>query len=74
MDKYLTPKQLADLLQITEKTLANQRSNGRGIPFVKIEKAVRYRTSDIEAYLGKEEGVTGNIMTQGKATGGNNEL
>ncbi len=51
MNEYLTPKQLADFLQLTERTLANQRSEGRGIPFVKIEKAVRYRAADVEAYL-----------------------
>lgn len=53
MNKYLTPEQLANLLQLTERTLANQRSEGRGIPFVKIEKAVRYRSSDVEAFFEK---------------------
>lgn len=51
MDKYLTPKQVAEMLQITERTLANQRCEGRGIPFIKVERAVRYRRSDIEVYL-----------------------
>ncbi len=58
MNEYLTPKQLADLLQLTERTLANQRSEGRGIPFVKIEKAVRYRFSDVEAFFGKAAEMT----------------
>ncbi|HCH4197376.1 TPA: helix-turn-helix domain-containing protein [Vibrio parahaemolyticus] len=73
MDKYLTPKQLSEILQVAEKTLANQRVKGRGVPFVKIEKAVRYRISDIEAYLSKER-VTGNTERQGKATGANDEF
>lgn len=51
MDEYLTPKQVASLLQLTERTLANQRHEGRGIPFIKIERAVRYRRFDIEVYL-----------------------
>ncbi|HCH5602708.1 TPA: helix-turn-helix domain-containing protein [Vibrio parahaemolyticus] len=51
MDKFYTPAQLAGLLQLTEKTLANQRSDGRGIPYVKIEKAVRYRWADVETYF-----------------------
>ncbi|MDF2155303.1 helix-turn-helix domain-containing protein [Vibrio sp. CAU 1672] len=51
MNTLLTPAQLAELLQVTEKTLANQRFQGRGIPFVKIEKAVRYRYTDVESYL-----------------------
>ncbi|EGR2301927.1 helix-turn-helix domain-containing protein [Vibrio parahaemolyticus] len=74
MNKYLTSKQLADLLQLTESTLANQRSQGRGIPFVKVEKAVRYRVSDIEAYLSKEESVSVKTDTQGKSAGGCNEF
>ncbi|MCA0935581.1 helix-turn-helix domain-containing protein [Vibrio alginolyticus] len=53
MEIFLTPKQLSELLQVPEKTLANQRSEGRGIPFVKIEKAVRYRSSDVEAFFEK---------------------
>lgn len=53
MTTFLTPKQLSELLQVTEKTLANHRSEGRGIPFVKIEKAVRYRSSDVEAFFEK---------------------
>jgi hypothetical protein len=51
MIEFLTPKQLADLLQVTEGTLANQRTEGRGIPFVKIEKAVRYRAVDLDEYM-----------------------
>lgn len=51
MDEFLTPKQVAELLQLTERTLANQRYEGRGIPFVKVERAVRYRGADIEIYL-----------------------
>ncbi len=58
MTTYLTPKQLANLLQLTERTLANQRSEGRGIPYVKIEKAVRYRSSDVEAFFEKAAQVT----------------
>ena len=51
MDEFLTPKQVATMLQLTEQTLANQRSEGRGLPFIKIERAVRYRRVDIEHYF-----------------------
>ncbi|CAH0523984.1 helix-turn-helix domain-containing protein [Vibrio parahaemolyticus] len=72
MTNFLTPQQLSELLQVTEKTLANQRFEGRGIPFVKVERAVRYRICDIEAYLSKAEG---NTDTQGTTEeGGYNEL
>ena len=53
-EHYLTPKQVAAMLQLTERTLTNQRHEGRGIPFIKIERAVRYRRSDIDDYFAKD--------------------
>lgn len=53
MTQYLKPKQVAEQLQLAERTLANQRSQGRGIPFVKIGRAVRYSAVDVDAYLVK---------------------
>jgi len=53
-ETFYKPKQVASMLQVTERTLANQRHEGRGIPFIKVERAVRYRSSDIDAYLAKE--------------------
>ncbi len=53
MTQYLKPHQVAELLQLTERTLANLRSEKRGIPFVKVGRAVRYRKKDVEAYLEK---------------------
>ena len=52
--KLLTPKQTGDYLNISEVTLANSRSTGTGItiPFIKLSnKAIRYKESDLEAYL-----------------------
>jgi BioD-like phosphotransacetylase family protein len=53
-DKLLTPKQVAERLNINELTLANSRSTGTGIviDFVRISgKAIRYKESDIDIYI-----------------------
>ena len=68
MDMYLTPKQVAEMLQVTERTLSNQRHEKRGIPFIKIERAVRYSLSDIEEYLDskKREVLAKELVMTGK--------
>jgi hypothetical protein len=46
--EYLTPKQLAELLQVSEKNLGDMRAAGRGPKFFKVGRLVRYRRDDIE--------------------------
>jgi predicted site-specific integrase-resolvase len=51
---YRTPEEVAKILRISVKTLANSRSTGKGIdiPFVRLNTgAIRYRQSDIIAYM-----------------------
>jgi len=50
MDLLLTPRELAERWQMSEKTLANHRSGGMGIPYVKLGSAVRYHLSDVIAF------------------------
>ena len=47
----LTAKQAARYLSISTKWLANQRWQGTGPRFLKVGGAVRYRQSDLDAYL-----------------------
>jgi excisionase family DNA binding protein len=48
----LTPEQAAEYLNTSADTLAVWRSTGRvNIPFVRIGRAIRYRLSDLEAYV-----------------------
>lgn len=54
MNQFLTPKQVAELLQLSERTLANQRCCGRGIPYIKLGRSIRYRISDIQELLSKQ--------------------
>ena len=46
-----TPKHVAALICSTEGSLAQDRYLGRGIPFVKIGKRVRYMRDDVLAFL-----------------------
>ena len=50
--RLLTPEQVADLTGLSTETLAQWRSQRRGIPYVKISRnCVRYRESDLDHWL-----------------------
>lgn len=49
--QLFTEKQLADQLNISVKKLQKDRRLNQGIRFIKFGKSVRYRMSDIEAYI-----------------------
>ncbi len=49
---FLTPKQLAQLLNLSEKTLERMRKDGSGPPFTKIgNKRIRYSIPKLETWL-----------------------
>lgn len=47
----MTPRQVAEAGIKPITTLMSDRYEGKGIPFVKIGRAVRYRKDDVLAYL-----------------------
>jgi predicted DNA-binding transcriptional regulator AlpA len=50
--RLLTPEDLAEITGLSVETLAQWRSQRRGIPFVKISRnCVRYRQCDLDAWL-----------------------
>ena len=51
--KLLTEQEVVDLYGLKLGTLRNHRSKKIGIPFVKLQGKVRYRLSEIEAYIEK---------------------
>lgn len=51
LEVHLTEADLARQLQISEQGLRNNRHLGKGIPYIKLGRAVRYRLSDVERYL-----------------------
>lgn len=53
IQKLLTTKELAKYLGIGESTLLQYRFDGTGPAYIKLGHLVRYRTSDVEAWLAK---------------------
>ncbi len=43
----LSPRETSVMIGRAEQTLANERFEGRGLPYVKWGRAVKYRLSDI---------------------------
>ena len=52
--EYLTPLQVAQLTGFTSKALESMRARRAGPPFLKIGTAVRYRVSDVRAWIETE--------------------
>jgi excisionase family DNA binding protein len=50
-DQLLTETEAAALLRQKVKTMRNLRVTGGGVPFVKLGRSVRYRMSDLQAYI-----------------------
>jgi excisionase family DNA binding protein len=50
-DALLTTEEVANLTGLSQETLAQWRSQRRGIPYLKIGRAVRYHSADVQAYL-----------------------
>ena len=50
-DTYMTPCEAAEYLRSSPSTLAKRRLFGGGPVFVRIGKAVRYRRSDLDAWM-----------------------
>jgi excisionase family DNA binding protein len=53
-DRLLTPAEVAELTGLSLETLAQWRSQRRGIPFVKISRnVVRFLQSDLDDFVNK---------------------
>ena len=50
MERLLTPKQLAELLQVSDKTVYFWAHTGF-VPHIKLRKCVRFRESEIREWL-----------------------
>jgi hypothetical protein len=52
LDRLLTPTEVAAITSLSIETLAQWRSQRRGIPFVKISRnVVRYRKEDLDFWI-----------------------
>ena len=50
-DALLTTEEVAHLTGLSRETLAQWRSQRRGIPYLKMGRSVRYALADVQAYL-----------------------
>ena len=50
-DALLTTEEVANMTGLSRETLAQWRSQRRGIPYLKMGRAVRYDPADVQAYL-----------------------
>jgi len=51
LNDLLKPEEVANLTGLSPETLAQWRSQKRGIPYLKVGRAVRYDPADVQAYL-----------------------
>lgn len=49
----LKEKQAGKIMNVSDSTMQKHRHQGRGCPYYKIGRAVRYKMEDIQAYLEK---------------------
>jgi len=50
-DRYLTEKEVSEMTRIAPQTLRNNRFRGRGIPYCKIGRSIRYALSDVIQFM-----------------------
>jgi predicted DNA-binding transcriptional regulator AlpA len=58
MTQLLTPQQAGEMLQKPVGTMKRWRAEGNGPTYVKIGRDVRYRLSDLEAYINENTHVS----------------
>ncbi|RXH05805.1 helix-turn-helix transcriptional regulator [Bradyrhizobium vignae] len=51
-ENYLNPKEAAAYLKSSTSTLAKRRLSGSGPRFTRIGRAIRYRKSDLDDFMG----------------------
>ncbi len=50
-DKLMTQAQVKEITGLADSTLEQWRLKGKGPKFIKLGRLVRYRTSDLQAYI-----------------------
>jgi excisionase family DNA binding protein len=51
LQELLTSEEVAEITGLSSETLAQWRSQRRGIPYLKIGRAVRYDPAEVRSYL-----------------------
>ena len=55
IERLITPEEASEILGVTAKSLSNSRYTGTGlqVPYIKMGKIIRYKKSELEAYIDK---------------------
>ena len=53
-NRLLTAEQAAEILSVEPQTLACWRMTAKNLSFIKVGRSVRYRASEIEAFLERQ--------------------
>lgn len=51
LEELLTEEDVSKLTKLSLSTLRLHRQKGKGLPYIKIEKSVRYKREDVLVYL-----------------------
>ena len=62
-EKYINEVQVFEMTDIAVQTLRNHRFQGRGIPYYKIGRSIRYRLDDVIAFMEGHKIQTRNSLT-----------
>jgi hypothetical protein len=57
--RFLTEREVSELTSFSVFTLRNHRHLGRGIPYLKVGRSVRYLLKDVEYYMERQRIVPG---------------
>ncbi|MXX21935.1 MAG: helix-turn-helix domain-containing protein [Rhodospirillales bacterium] len=68
-NRFLRPREAAEILGLSPRTLDRRRSRGLGPAYYKFGSAVRYRLSDLNAWAGTRQDTLGVTKSGGKADG-----
>ena len=69
MDTYLTVREVAELVKLSVQTIRRYTMN-REIPFHKINRAVRYKKTEIELWVEKREQAKADTLFNSEQTEG----
>ena len=69
MDTYLTAFEVAELVKLSVQTIRRYTMN-KDIPFHKINRAVRYKKTEIEKWVEKRETAKGDTLFSGEKSKG----
>ena len=60
MNQYLTEADVAEMTKLSLSGLRNGRYLGKGIPYIKIGRSVRYKLEDVISFMDSRRVVTEN--------------